>query len=382
MKKIYLDYAAATPMDKRVVAAMEPYFSDKFHNPSALYSQARQVSKDLGQARSLVARWLGAKPAEIIFTAGATEANNLAIDGFMQQHPGAELLTSAVEHDSVLAPAGSYPHRRIPVAKDGLVDPRQLSRMISDRTVLVSVMMVNNETGAIQPLAEIAAMIKSIRQARLDRGISLPLIFHSDAAQAGNYLNLQTARLGVDLLSINGGKIYGPKQAGALYVKAGISLRPLIRGGGQESGLRSGTENVAAAIGLATALDIAQTRRPAEAKRVMSLRQEFEADLRQKLPAAIINGGRRRAPHLVSLTLPGFDNERLMMELDELGVQVAIGSACSASSAEPSHVLAAMGLSRPAIQSTLRLSVGRPTTKTELSRAARLLHQLAAPPDR
>jgi cysteine desulfurase len=378
-KTIYLDYAAATPMDPKVLSVMQPFFSEKFYNPSATYLAALAARRDLKEARHKVAQLLGAKPAEIVFTSGATEANNLAIQGIMDQFPRGEVLVSALEHESVLEPAGLFQNSQILVDKDGLIILNKLSNLINDNTVLVSVMLVNNELGTIQPLREVAAILDKVRQGRLDRKLNVPIYLHTDAAQAGNYLDLHTSRLGVDLMSLNGGKVYGPKQSGALYVKAGVKLRPLIVGGGQEFGLRSGTENLAANAGLAKALEIAQQKRSHESKKVSQLRQRFEQDLAGKIPSIFINGSKNhRAPHIVSLTIPGRDNERLMMELDEAGIQCAIGSACSASRNEASHVLGAIGLSDESARATLRFSLGRFTTKADSEKAVREIVRLSA----
>lgn len=377
MKHIYLDYAAATPMDPEVLESMEPYFSKVFYNPSATYLAGRQARNELNGIRSRVAPALGAKPAEIVFTGGATEANNLAIQGIMRQYPRAEVLVSAIEHESLLAPAGLFGAQEIPVDENGMIILDLLSNLITDKTVLLSVMLVNNELGTIQPLKEIARLLDKVRSGRLAEGNKLPIYLHTDAAQAGNFQDLQASRLGVDLMSLNGGKIYGPKQSGVLFIKAGIRLKPLIVGGGQEFGLRSGTENIAAAAGLAKALELAAQRRGTETKRVISLRQAFEKELQEKFPTAVINGAKNgRAPHVISVTFPGSDNERLMMELDERGIQCAIGSACSASRDEASHVLSAIGLSRADARATLRFSLGRGTVPEDLRKTLRALSGL------
>lgn len=371
---IYLDYAAATPLDWDVLKAMAPYFADRFHNPSANYLAARGVKQDLGDARGRVAGHLGAKPAEIIFTAGATEANNLAIQGVMKQYPQSEVLVSAIEHESVLAPARLFKHREIPVDDSGLVDPDLVEKMIKNRTVLISVGLVNNELGTVQALAALAHKVAKIRRQRQKSRNSLPLYLHTDAAQAGNYFDLHVSRLGVDLLSLNGGKIYGPKQSGALFVKTSLKLRPLIEGGGQERGLRAGTENVPAIIGLAAALDQAQALRAEESHRISGLRDAFERQLKLKLPRARLNGSAKmRAPHIVSVSLPGSDNERLMMQLDEHGVIAAVGSACSASRDEASHVLSAIGLSDDTARSSLRFSFGRGSKARDIKKVINLL---------
>jgi cysteine desulfurase len=310
---------------------------------------------------------LGARPAEVIFTAGATEANNLAVQGVAKCFPEGEVLISAIEHESVVVPAQMFGAREIPVDDGGMIILNKLSNSLSDRTVLVSVILVNNEIGTIQPLAEVAKIVAEERRRRRSEGNKLPLYLHTDAAQAGNYLDLHASRLGVDLLSLNGSKLYGPKQSGALYIKAGTRLKPLIAGGGQEFNLRSGTENVAAIHGFATALELAQAARHQEAKRLTELRKNLEEQLRINFPQASINGSSdHRAPHITSVTFEGEDNERLMMQLDEKGIMCAVGSACSASSEEPSHVLRAIGLNEPQAQSTLRFSTGSDTNQTQI----------------
>jgi len=361
---IYLDYAAATPMDKSVSDAMQPYFTEKFYNPSATYLAARAVKKDLETARAKVAYWFGARPNEITFTAGTTEANNLVINGVMRQYPDATIVVSAIEHESVLAPAHQYDCIETPVTPKGLVDLDALRKNITDNTVLISIMYANNEVGTVQPLNHVGLMVEEIRKDRRNRGIELPLYLHSDAAQAANYLDLHASRLRLDFMTINGGKIYGPKQSGVLYANSHVRLLPQILGGGQERGLRSGTENVAGSIGLAQALDIVQNRRHQEVARLHKLQQVFISELEKHIPSVVINGSRgKRLPNNVHVTIPGQDNERLLMGLDEASILCAAGSACSASNEEPSHVLRAMGISEQDAQSSLRFTMGAQTTE-------------------
>jgi cysteine desulfurase len=376
-KIIYLDYAAATPLDPLVLKAMEPYFTERFYNPSAVYLAAQAAAKDLETARSSIAAVLGAKSSEIIFTAGGTEANNLAIRGIMEKFPSSNMVLSAVEHDSVIAPSQLYANKSAKVGEDGIIDVENLVSLIDDQTVLVSVMYCNNEVGSIQPIHKISAAIEKIRKERLARGNKLPIYFHSDGAQAGNYLDMHVARLGVDLLTINGGKIYGPKQSGLLFVKTGVLLEPQILGGGQEYGVRSGTENVAADIGLAKALSLAQAKRAAEYHRLAELQTAFIDLLKQKIPSVVINGSmKNRLVNNVHITLPGMDNERVLMLLDEAGILAAAGSACSASNEEPSHVLMAMGISEADARSSMRFTMGKDTDLESLQKVVEALSSL------
>jgi cysteine desulfurase len=376
-KSIYLDYAAATPMDGKVVKAMAPYWQQKFYNPSATYLSSRSARQDLNEARENIAKYLGAKSGEIYFTAGATEANNLAISGTASNFSDGEMLISSIEHESVIAPAELYKCNKISTNTNGIVDLSELKKKINPNTILVSVMVVNNELGTIQPIREISNLITDIRKERIKKSNKQPIYLHTDAAQAGNFFDLHVSRLGVDLMSINGGKIYGPKQTGILYVKAGTMLKPLIVGGGQERNLRSGTENVPGFIGLAKALEIAQKTKDKEAMRTRELREYFVKELAKNIPESQINGSpKHQAPHIVHVTFAGNDNERLMMELDERGVQCAVGSACSASSAKPSHVLSAVGMNDENARASLRFSFGRHTSKKDLNRTVRLLKSL------
>lgn len=372
-KVIYLDHAAATPLDKEVLAAMQPFFSDQFYNPSATYLAAKKVSRDITEARAKIAHWLGCRPTEVIFTAGGTEANNLAIQGVLQQFSGSNAVISAIEHDSVLEPAQNYPHKLVKVDGQGVLDLKDLTKQIDDKTVLVSVMYANNEIGTIQPIREIVKIIDKIKAQRQTEGNNLPLYFHTDACQAANYLDLHTDRLGVDLMTVNGGKIYGPKQSGALYLKTGVQLKPQILGGGQENNRRSGTENVPAIVGLAAALDKAQNLRAQESQRLRALRDHF-IKLLSELPTVEINGSlKARLPNNVHATFTGTDNETLMMQLDEKGVICAVGSACSASSEEPSHVLKTIGLSDQQAQSSLRFTLGRATTRDDIEQTVQAI---------
>jgi cysteine desulfurase len=371
---IYLDHAAATPMDTKVLAAMQPYFATHFYNPSASYLPAQKVKKDVETARSAVAQLLGARPSEIVFTAGGTEANNLAIYGVMSQQPKGNIVISAIEHESVLEPAAQHKHKLAPVDSDGRVNLAKLEKLIDDHTVLVSVMYANNEIGTIEPIREIAQIIKRVRSTRRAKGNQTPIYLHTDACQAGAYLDLHVSRLGVDMMSLNGGKIYGPKQSGVLYVKAGIALKPQVLGGGQERSLRSGTENVAGIVGFAKALELAQANRQDESKRLERLRMLFIELIQKQIPKAQINGSlKHRLPNNIHITIPGYDNERLLIQLEQRGVLAAAGSACSASNEEPSHVLTALGLSEADARASLRFSMGRDTKAKDIEKTVKAL---------
>lgn len=375
----YFDYAAATPVDKQVAEAMYPYFSEYFYNPSASYAPSRQVKKELESVRADVAAIIGVRSAEVIFTAGGTEANNMAIYGVIEQYTGANIVISAIEHESIRAVAEKYKFKECAVSPDGIVDTSNLAGLIDEKTVLVSVMLANNEVGSIQPIRRISQAIEAIRKQRKKSGNKLPLYLHTDAAQAANYLDLHVSRLGVDLMSLNGGKIYGPKQTGILYVRGGIILKPLVVGGGQERNMRSGTENLAGAVGFAKALEIAAAMRRAESERLQKLQKQFIELVVQNIPGSTFNGSlKSRLPNNLHFTVDGQDNERLLMLLDARGIYAATGSACSASNEQPSHVLEAIGLTENQIRSSLRFTTGRFTDETGVKQAVETLVSVLA----
>jgi cysteine desulfurase len=356
----YFDYAATTPMLPEAARAMEPFFADQFYNPSAIYLGARANRQALDGFRQTVSSGLGVRPTEIVFTAGGTEANNIAIYGVMAQYPNGHIVAAAIEHDSVLKPATQFAHTIVGVDDKGFINVASVAKAITDSTVLVSIMYANNELGTIQPIREIAQHIQEVRNLRKKKGNNTPIYFHTDACQASNYLDMQVSRLGVDLLTINSGKIYGPKQTGALFIRAGIVLKPLILGGGQEWGMRSGTENLANIAGFATAWQKVRNTYHAEAKRLTILRDSCITQL-EEIAGLRLNGpkGNNRLANNIHITIAGKDNERMLMELDEAGFQVATGSACSASNDEPSHVLAAIGLTDTDAQNSIRITLGR-----------------------
>ena len=374
-QSIYLDYAAATPLDERAFASMKPYFSEQFFNPSAVYQSAREVNKAIEAARAVVSSCIGSKDQEVVFTAGGTEANNLAIHGIMRQFPDGNIIVSSIEHDSVLAPANVYERRIAPVNKKGILDLAALESLIDENTVLVSIMLANNEIGTIQPIKEVAKIVAKIKAQRSFN--NKPIYLHTDACQAANYLDIHVSRLGIDLMTLNGGKIYGPKQSGALYVRAGTKISPIIYGGGQEDGLRSGTENVASIIGFATMLQNVQADRKEESFRLHKLSNDMFATLSQKLKGINLNGdSKKRLPNNINILIESIDSERLVMELDEAGLMVSSASACSASNGKASHVLTALGLSDNQANSSIRLSLGRGTTSEQADTASEILIQV------
>lgn len=369
MKPIYLDYAAATPLDEDVFLAMRSFYSENFYNPSALYTGAREAKKALESARESVSQTVGCRPSEIVFTAGGTESANLAIKGVIEASPQANCVVSAVEHEAVLAPARQLSARICPVDGFGRVLTTELKKLIDDNTVLLSVMYANNEVGTVQPVTEIVALADSIRKDRRRRNIDLPLYVHTDAAQAALYLNCSVSHLGVDLMTLNGGKMYGPKQSGILYIRTGTRISPQIVGGGQEWGIRSGTENVAQAVGFSHALKKAQASYKQRGKDVGALSDYFINNLEQRFSAVRNGHPKKRLPNNVHVIFPGHDNERILFSLDDQGVWAATGSACSASSEEVSHVLSAMGVSAEDARASLRFTLGVHTTKDEIDRA-------------
>ncbi|PSO43472.1 aminotransferase [Candidatus Saccharibacteria bacterium QS_5_54_17] len=363
---IYLDYAAATPVDERVMAAMQPYWTEDFYNPSALYTAARQVKSVLHLARKRSGAVLGAKPGEIYFTAGATEANNIAIAGIMQRFPEKTMRISVIEHDSVRQPARAYgEHQEIGVGADGLLRPEDVEAAIDEDTVLISVEYVNSELGVIQPLRDVARLVSDIRTRRQNSGNNTPLYLHTDVSQAAGRLPLDVSELGVDMATINGGKIYGPKQSGLLYVRRGVELQPILYGGGQEGGIRTGTENVAFAVGTARALEIADESRSDEQKRLRAFQKRMFNCARQL--GGVVNGDvRRRISDNVHVSFPGVDGETLVHHLDVRGICVATGSACQANNDTPDHVLLALGREDAYITGSLRLTFGRDTTADDI----------------
>lgn len=370
---IYLDYAASTPLDKRVLSAMEPYFHTDFYNPSALYQSAREVRFAYEDARHQLAIAIGAKQHEIIITAGATESINLAISGVIGQY-GGSVVVSRIEHAAVVETAQHHDVMWIEADHRGFITEAAVRSAITDTTTIVSVGYINNELGTVQPLRAIAGVIDDIRKKRLADGSTTPLFFHTDASQAPGLIDISVSRLGVDLMTLNSGKCYGPKQVGLLWVRAGIELTPLIYGGGQENGLRSGTENVAGTIGFATALTLCVKSKNSESHRIAQLRDQLQRTIIEAIPDIVVNGHpKQRSPHILHISLAGLDGERAVFALDEYGILAATGSACAANKATRSHVLTAVGMSDELADGSVRLSLGRATTEADIERAGKII---------
>lgn len=375
--KVYLDHAAATPIDPKVLGTMQPYFTDKFYNPSASYIEAKEVSSDINTARANVAKILSVKPEEIFFTAGGTEANNLAITGVMEAHPGKNLIVSAIEHESIIDPASKFDYQVAPVDKTGKVVIPELEKLIDSDTVLISIMYANNEIGTIEPLTKIKQLILKVRQDRQKKGSNLPLYFHTDACQAANYLSLNASGLGLDLMTLNGGKIYGPKQSGILFIHRSVKLESQILGGGQERGIRSGTENVSAIIGFSKALNITTDMKLAESKRLEKLRDYFIKQLEISDLNYSINGSiKDRLPNNLNVSFDSQDNEMLLYKLDQNGVMCSTGSACNAQKDTISATLLAIGLNEEEALSSLRFSLGRKTTEKQIDYTVKALQKI------
>ncbi|WP_372412296.1 cysteine desulfurase family protein [Streptomyces luteireticuli] len=369
-RPVYLDHQATTPLDERVLQAMLPFLTSEYGNPSSNHAYGRTAAKAIRTARRQVADLVGAKnELEIVFTSGATEANHLAIiGGALAARPrGGHVITTAIEHKAVLAACQhladhhGYTITRVGVDRHGRVHPADVAAALTPDTVLVSVMHANNEIGTLQRIAAIAEIIRP-------RGGLL----HTDAAQSAGYGLLDAGELGVDLASISAHKFHGPKGIGALYIRGGTCITPLQSGGGQERGLRSGTPNVPAVVGLGTAADLITTGAVPGPARIRALRDRLQERLQASIPDASVNGHpHRRLPGNLSLTLPGIEAIDLLDRLP--AVAASTGSACNTGNAEPSHVLTAIGLTRSQARATLRLSIGRTTTDADIERAGALI---------
>jgi cysteine desulfurase len=392
MKRIYLDYAASTPVAPEVLAAMKPYLSEHFGNPSSIHREGQIARAAIDEARAAAASFLHCEPEEIIFTSGATEANNLALFGLIQDtrrnlevNPPLHVIISAIEHRCVLNVAERLAQENIeithvPVDSRGFVDPEEVIRALQENTILVSVMYANNEIGTIQPIREIAKAIAKVNESRSLQGTSYKLYFHTDAVQAALYLSCNVEKLGADLLSLSGHKIYGPKGIGALYVRKGTPLAPIFHGGTQEHNLRPGTENVAAIVGFGEAVKLIPSHKK-NIERIRSLRDKLATSIRQNIPGIYITSSLeegRGLPNILHIQIPGVPQEDLLISLDLAGIAASSGSACAAGIVEPSHVLSAVGIDEENQRhlATLRFSLGDYTTVEEIDHVAKMLPPL------
>lgn len=367
---IYLDYAAATPVDPKVSAVMMPYFSELFYNPSAPYAPALAVRRDYEDAKSRIARSIGGRGDDLVVTAGATESIALAF-GSVDGH----VITANIEHHAVLAAAQQKEDFTIVEANaKGFVSADSIAVAVKPTTQLVSIALANNELGTIQPLRDIAEVVRRERSRRLDIGDKTPIYLHSDASQGVGQLDVNVARLGVDMLTINAAKAYGPKQVAALWAAPMVQVHPLVHGGGQERGLRSGTENVPGVIGFAQAMELATKHRKSEAERLMALRNNMQTILTKAFSKAVVSGHERHrlAGHL-HISFPEVDAERVLFSLESKGVLVATGSACAANKGTRSHVLTAIGLAPEVADGSLRITLGKYTDEAAINAAAQLI---------
>jgi cysteine desulfurase len=376
---IYLDNAATTALDPRVFEAMRPYFSEVYGNPSSFHSVGLEAKNALSAARKTIAQLLHGHEEEVLFTSGGTESDNLAVVGvpraakkalFTKLGPDVKphVITSAIEHHAVLEPllhaqkVGDIELTIVPVNREGQVSVKDIEAALNERTVLVSIMFANNEIGTIQPIADIG---RALLVWRKTHATAYPY-FHSDACQAPEYLDLNVELLHTDLLTLNGSKMYGPKGIGILYVKRGVKVEPLMRGGGQERNIRSGTENVPAIVGLAKAFELAQAEREAESARLTVLRDRLVEGL-MRIPKARLNGHpTERLPNSANVSFLDIEGEAAILYLDAEGIMASTGSACASTSLDPSHVILATGLSYEAAHGSIRFTLGHSTTEADI----------------
>lgn len=370
MSRIYFDYNATTPIDERVLEAMMPYLGEVYGNPSSIHSYGSDAKAALDTAREKVASMLGSKSSEIVFTTSGSESNNFAIKGaaFAGRDKGKHLVTTSVEHASTYETfryleSEGFRVTYVGVDEKGHVDPEDIRKAITDDTILISCMYVNNETGVISPIEKIGEIAHGNN-----------IVFHTDAIQAAGKIEIDVEKLPVDLLSISSHKIYGPKGTGALFIRKGTSLTSLIHGGGQERGKRSGTENVAGIVGLGKACEIVKSELAEESERLRYMRDSLYNGIRERIRDIELNGDtENRVCNTLNISLDGIHGESLVMNLDIEGVAASTGSACSEGNVDPSHVLMAMGQSREKAVSSLRLSIGRFTTQQEIDRVIQVL---------
>ena len=372
MKKIYLDYAATTPVDKRVLKAMEPYFSEKFGNTMSLHSFGQEAKLALENSRAVLANLINAKPNEIIFTGSATESNNTALKGiaFANKDKENHIIISSIEHPCIVESAKwlekqGFKVTKLPVDKYGLVNPEDVKKTITNKTILVSIIHASNEIGTIQNISEIGKICREKR-----------VYFHTDASQSFGKIPIDVKKMNIDLLTASSQKIYGPKGAGFLYVREGIRLAPLLHGGGQENGLRSSTSNVPAIVGFAKAAEICQKEMKKEQKRQEKLRDYLIKNL-LKIKGSYLNGSpKKRLANNVNVRFDFIEGEALIIQLDMAGIACSTGSACSSATLEPSHVLLAIGLKPQEAHGSLRISLGRQTTKKDMDYLLKVLPKI------
>jgi cysteine desulfurase len=370
MDRIYLDYAATTPTHPDVVAAMLPYFTEHFGNPSSIYSLGQESKEAIQGARSQVARLIGAQDEEIVFTGGGTEADNYALKGiaYANEKKGNHIITTAIEHHAVIETCAflekhGFTVTYLPVDKYGLVDPDEVKNAITPKTILISVMHANNEVGTIQPLVEIANAAREHK---------IPL--HTDAVQTAGHIPIAVNQLGVDMLSMSAHKLYGPKGVGALYVRKGLKLTPFLHGGGQEKGRRSGTENVPGIVGFGKAAEMVRGEIDTEVPRLTLLRDKLTKGLLTGIPDTHLNGHPgKRLPNNVNISVDFIEGESMCLNLDMEDICVSTGSACSSASLEPSHVLLAMGLKHEQAHGSLRFTSGKWTTEADIDKVLNTL---------
>jgi len=363
MKRIYIDYAATTPTDPEVIKAMQPYLFEKFGNPSSIHSYGQEAKKALEDSRERLAKFLGAKAEEIIFTSGGTESNNTVIEGvaYALQSKGNHIITSAIEHHAVSEPCKLLEQRGfkvtyVGVGRDGLVNPDHVKKAITDKTILVSIMHANNEIGTIQPIAEIGRIVKEKM-----------IYFHTDAVQTVGHIPVNVDELNVDLLSLSAHKFYGPKGVGALYLRKGTRIEGFLRGGDQEKGRRASTHNIPGIVGLAKAVELSQKNMKEEAEFQIRLRDKIIKGIPEKIKKVRLNGDPvKRLPNNVNFSIEYIEGESMLLNLDILGIAASTGSACTSTSLEPSHVLLAIGLSAEVAHGSLRFTLGRWTEEENI----------------
>ena len=372
-KHIYLDYAATTPVDKKVQKAMLPFLRGEFGNPSSVHQWGQKARAAVERSREQLARFLGCSANEVVFTSGATEANNLVVQGITQEKKKPHVITSAIEHESVLAPLeglekqGIIEVTYIPPGKDGIVNPADVEKALQKNTLFVSIQYVNSEIGTKQPIWEVGKILK-------DRKI----VFHTDAVQAALYFPCDVEKLGVDFLTLSFHKVYGPKGVGAVYIRKGITLRPMLQGGGQEQDMRSGTENVAGIVGMGEAIqEIQNPKSTIQNIRIRQLRDKLIEGILKRIPGTTLTGSlSNRLPNNIHLLCEGVEGKDVVLLLDQKGIAVSTGSACSERSQEPSHVLRALGYSDQEALSALRITLGKYTTREEIEKTLKALEQV------